>query len=100
MARPRIAIVGDANKSRSPELAKKAAEALGTELARRGCHILVFITIGHKVSQNHRWKNRPGRHVNARVPCCRWSNDKKREGTRRGVTQPSSSQLSVVAGVR
>ncbi len=42
MASPRIAIVGDANKSRSPELAKKAAEALGTELARRGCRILVF----------------------------------------------------------
>ena len=42
MASPRIAIVGDAHKSGSPELAKKAAEALGTELARRGCRILVF----------------------------------------------------------
>ena len=42
MASPRIAVVGDANKSESPELAKKAAEDLGKELARRKCRILVF----------------------------------------------------------
>jgi hypothetical protein len=41
-ATPRIAIVGDASKARSPDLARKAAEALGAELARRGCKILVF----------------------------------------------------------
>lgn len=42
MAGPRIAIVGDANKSRSSDESKKAAEDLGAELAKRGCRILVF----------------------------------------------------------
>jgi hypothetical protein len=42
MATPQIAIVGDANKANSPQLAKKAAEDLGAELAKRGCRILVF----------------------------------------------------------
>src|SRR6266849_1594078 len=27
-----------------------------------------IITTGHKVGQNHQFKNRPGRHVDARVP--------------------------------
>jgi hypothetical protein len=27
-----------------------------------------LITTGHKVGQNHRFKNKPGRHVDARVP--------------------------------
>ena len=38
----------------------------------------VCITTGHKVGQNHRWKNRPGCHVGALVPWCRGNNDKKR----------------------
>jgi hypothetical protein len=42
MPNPLVAIVGDANKSRDPALAKKAAEDLGAELAQRGCRILVF----------------------------------------------------------
>jgi hypothetical protein len=42
MAAPQIAIVGDANKSLSPDIVKKAAEELGTELAKHGCRILVF----------------------------------------------------------
>ncbi|SRR5260221_490364 len=42
MASPRIAIVGDANKSKSPALAQQAAADLGTELAQRGCRILIF----------------------------------------------------------
>jgi hypothetical protein len=42
MPRPLVAVIGDANKSRTPDLAKKAAEDLGAELARRGCRILVF----------------------------------------------------------
>jgi hypothetical protein len=42
MQAPLIAIVGDANKSGNPVLAKKAAEDLGAELARKGCRILVF----------------------------------------------------------
>jgi hypothetical protein len=40
--RPLIAIVGDAAKSKDPALAKRAAEDLGAELARKGCRILVF----------------------------------------------------------
>jgi hypothetical protein len=42
MATPQIAVIGDANKANSPLLAKKAAEDLGAELAKRGCRILVF----------------------------------------------------------
>ena len=40
--RPLIAIIRDATKANSPELAKRAAEELGAELANRGCKILVF----------------------------------------------------------
>src|SRR5262244_3989038 len=46
----------------------------------------MHITTGHKVGQNHRWKNRPGCHVGARVPCCRLSNDKKRALGARGAS--------------
>jgi hypothetical protein len=42
MPNPLVAILGDANKSLAAALAKKAAEDLGAELARRGCRILVF----------------------------------------------------------
>jgi hypothetical protein len=42
MERPLVAVVGDADKSKSPQLAKRAAEDLGAELAKRGCRILVF----------------------------------------------------------
>jgi hypothetical protein len=39
--------------------------------------LLATITTGQKVGQTHRFENEPGRHVGARVPCCRWKNDKK-----------------------
>lgn len=49
MASPLIAIVGDANPTRQydpplkdPAKAKKAAEELGEELAKRGAHLLVY----------------------------------------------------------
>lgn len=42
MERPLIAVVGDAAKCKDPALARKAAEALGAELAKRSCRILVF----------------------------------------------------------
>jgi hypothetical protein len=42
MDRPLIAIIGDARKTKNPELARRAAEELGAELANRGCRILVF----------------------------------------------------------
>ena len=42
MERPLIAVVGDATKCKDPTLARKAAEDLGTELAKQGCRILVF----------------------------------------------------------
>jgi hypothetical protein len=42
MERPLIAVVGDAAKSKNPELAKRAAEDLGAEMAKKGCRILVF----------------------------------------------------------
>ena len=40
--RPLVAVVGDASKCRNPEEARRACEALGTELAQRGCRIIVF----------------------------------------------------------
>jgi hypothetical protein len=42
MERPLIAVVGDAHRTKNPELAKRAAEDLGAELAKRGCRILVY----------------------------------------------------------
>jgi hypothetical protein len=42
MQPPLIAVVGDANKSLNPVVAKTAAEDLGRELARRGSRILLF----------------------------------------------------------
>jgi hypothetical protein len=39
---PLIAIVGDANKTKNPSLARQAAEEIGGELAQRGCRILVY----------------------------------------------------------
>lgn len=49
MASPLIAIVGDANPNRQfsppmkdPAKAKKAAEEIGTELAKRGARLLVY----------------------------------------------------------
>lgn len=40
--RPLVAVVGDASKCRNPKEARQACEALGTELAQRGCRIIVF----------------------------------------------------------
>ena len=68
-------------------------------LQRRG--IGTDITTGHKVGQNQRLKNRPGRHVGAVVPCCRENNDKK--GVKEvvmGMRRPPLLQLSGVAGAR
>ena len=42
MERPLIAVVGDAKKTKNPEIARRAAEDLGAELAKRGCRILVY----------------------------------------------------------
>jgi hypothetical protein len=42
MERPLIAVVGDAKKAKNPEIARRAAEDLGAELAKRGCRILVY----------------------------------------------------------
>jgi hypothetical protein len=42
MERPLIAIVGDANKTKNPELARKAAGEIGSELAKRGCRLMVY----------------------------------------------------------
>ena len=40
--RPLSAIIGDATKANSPELASGAAEEFGADLANRGFEILVF----------------------------------------------------------
>ncbi len=42
MERPLIALIGNADQSENPDLARKAAEDLGAELARRACRLLVF----------------------------------------------------------
>jgi hypothetical protein len=42
LERPLIAVIGDAGKAKQPELAKKAAEDLGSELAKRGFRMLVY----------------------------------------------------------
>jgi hypothetical protein len=42
MEAPLIAVVGDANKCTQPELAKRACEELGGELAKQGCRLLVY----------------------------------------------------------
>jgi hypothetical protein len=60
-----------------------------------------YITTGDEVGQNHRLKNRPGEHVDARVPCCRLSHDKKgRWGRAERPGTPPARQLSAVTGVR
>ena len=41
-SRPLIAVLGDASKCSDPVAARRACEALGAELARRGCRIVVF----------------------------------------------------------
>ena len=53
------------------------------------------MTSGHKVGQNHRWKNRPGHHGDARMPCCCSCNDKTREGA-----QGKCRATPFVSGVR
>jgi len=42
MPAPLIAIVGNAEQTTDPAQARTAAEQLGTELARRGCRLLVY----------------------------------------------------------
>jgi len=42
MERPLIAVVGDAHRTKNPELAKRAAEDLGAEVAKRNCRVLVY----------------------------------------------------------
>jgi hypothetical protein len=44
MERPLIAIIGDADKTKDPELARKAAGEIGAELAKRGCRLMVYST--------------------------------------------------------
>ena len=62
--------------------------------------LMCIITTGHKVGQNHRWKNRPGRHVDARVPALSLVQRQKKGGAMRGREHPPSLQLSAVVGVR
>lgn len=42
MPRPLIAVIGSATKTTDPDLARRAGEQLGSELAKRNCRILVF----------------------------------------------------------
>ena len=62
---------------------------------------MTSITTGHKVGQKHRWKNWPGGHLGALVPCCRGTNDKKMVlGARLGMARPPVLQLSAGSGAR
>jgi hypothetical protein len=44
MERPLIAVVGDAKKTTNPDIARKAAVEIGSELAKRACRVLVYST--------------------------------------------------------
>jgi hypothetical protein len=66
MRRSVIAVIGDASKSKQPELAKKAAEDIGAELARRDFECLF---IG-RTCPHWRWLY----HENRRAACLRLKN--------------------------
>src|ERR1043166_7131297 len=84
--------------SRKETACEKALEAIAAMVK---CERLSIITTGHKVGQNHRWKNWPGGHLGALVPCCRGKNDKKMVlGARLGMARPPLLQLSAGWGAR